>query len=72
MSNVVKPTKRTVKLKENDLVALIDDIVTEAVAVKKQEWLVEQAKKDLNKTAVLEGKFKALERQVKMLMEGKK
>ena len=46
MSNV----KKTVKINESDLVDLIDNIVNEAVAVKKQEWLNEQAKKATNKT----------------------
>lgn len=69
MSNV---TKKTVKIKENDLVDLIDNIVTEAVAVKKQEWINEQAAKATDKTAVLEGKIADLEAKFKILSEGKK
>jgi hypothetical protein len=68
MSNV----KKTVKIKENHLVDLIDNIVNEAVAVKKQEWINEQAKKTNNKTAVLEGKIAALEAKFQQLTEGKK
>jgi len=68
MSNV----KKTVRIKENDLVDLIDNIVNEAVAVKKKEWLNEQAKKQTNKTAVLEGKIAKLEAQFKSLTESKK
>jgi hypothetical protein len=65
-------TKKTVKIKENELVDLIDNIVNEAVAVKKQEWINEQAKKQSNKTAVLEGKIAKLEAQFKALTESKK
>jgi hypothetical protein len=65
-------TKKTVKIKENDLVDLIDNIVNEAVAVKKQQWVNEQAKKQTNKTTVLEGKIAKLEAQYKALTEGKR
>jgi hypothetical protein len=65
-------TKKTVRIKENDLVDLIDNIVNEAVAVKKQEWINEQVKKQSNKTAVLEGKIAKLEAQFKALTEGTK
>jgi hypothetical protein len=68
MSNV----KKTVKIKENELIDLIDNIVNEAVAVKKQEWINEQAKKATNKTAVLESKVAKLEAIVNRLTEGKK
>ena len=68
MSNV----KKTVKINESDLVDLIDNIVNEAVAVKKQEWLNEQAKKATNKTTVLEGKVAKLEAIVNRLTESKK
>ena len=65
-------TKKTVKIKENDLVDLIDNIVNEAVAVKKQQWVNEQAKKQTNKTTVLEGNIAKLEAQYKALTEGKR
>ncbi len=68
MSNV----KKTVKIKENELIDLIDNIVNEAVAVKKQEWINEQAKKATNKTAVLESKVAKLEAMVNKITEGKK
>lgn len=69
----MKPvTKKTVKIKENDLVDLIDGIVNEAVAVKKQEWINEQAKNGANKTSVLESKVADLEAKFKKLTEGKK
>jgi hypothetical protein len=64
--------KKTVRIKENDLVDLIDNIVNEAVAVKKQEWINEQAKKQSNKTAVLESKIAKLEAQFKALTENTK
>jgi hypothetical protein len=72
MSNAKPIAKKTVKINENDLVDLIDNIVNEAVAVKKQEWINEQAKKSTDKTAVLEGKIAALEAKFKTLTEGKK
>lgn len=72
MSNVKPVAKKTVKIKESDLVDLIDNIVNEAVAVKKQEWINEQAKKTSEKTAVLENKIAALEAKFKTLTEGKK
>ena len=62
MSNVKQTAKKTVKIKENDLVDLIDNIVNEAVAVKKQEWIAEQAKKDSDKSALLENRLAALEK----------
>ena len=69
MSNT---TKKTVKIKENELIDLIDNIVNEAVAVKKQEWINEQAKKSTNKTSVLESKVAKLEAIVNRLTESKK
>ena len=65
-------TKKTVKIKESELVNLIENIVNEAVAVTKQEWINEQAKKQSNKTTVLEGKIAKLEAQYKALTEGKR
>jgi hypothetical protein len=64
--------KKTVKITENDLVDLIDNIVNEAVAVKKQEWINEQKKEQTNKTAIMESKIAKLEAQFKALTEGKK
>jgi hypothetical protein len=72
MSNTKPVAKKTVKINENDLVDLIDNIVKEAVAVKKQEWINEQAKKATTKTAVLESKVAKLEAIVNRLTEGKK
>lgn len=66
MSKVTK----TVKITEADLVNLIDNIVTEAVAIKKKEWLSEQAAKG-NKTAILETKLASLEEKVNKLTSGK-
>lgn len=72
MSNVKPVAKKTVKIKESDLVDLIDNIVAEAVALKKQEWINEQSKNNVNKTALLERKIAALEAKFKTLTEGKK
>jgi hypothetical protein len=63
--------KKTVKIKESHLVDLIDNIVNEAVAVKKQEWISEQATKESNKTAILESKIAELEAKFERLTEGK-
>lgn len=69
MTNISK--KKTVKIKENDLVDLIDNIVNEAVATKKQEWINEQAKKDANKTSLLENRLAALEAKLSIKTEKK-
>lgn len=66
MSNV----KKTVKISESDLVDLIDNIVSEAVSIKKKEWLAEQASKG-NKSAILEQKIAALEAKVNKLTKFK-
>jgi hypothetical protein len=72
MSNVKPIAKKTVKIKENELVDLIDNIVNETVAIKKKEWIAEQAKKENEKTAVLESRLAKLEATLKTLTEGKK
>lgn len=59
--------KKTVKIKESHLVDLIDDIVNEAVAVKKQEWINEQAKLEGSKTAILENRLQELEAKFALL-----
>lgn len=64
--------KRIVKINENDLVDLIDNIVNEAVAAKKQEWLIEHTKKEATKTSVLESKIAKLEEQFKAITKNKK
>ena len=63
-------TKKTVKISENDLVNLIDNIVAEAVNVKKKEWIAEQTKKG-DKTAILENKLAALESKINSLTKKK-
>lgn len=63
-------TKKVVKIKESDLVDLIDNIVTEAVAKKKQEWINEQADNG-NKTPLLESKISKLEGLVSKLIANK-
>lgn len=62
-------TKKTVKIKEAELVDLIDNIVNEAVAEKKKQWLAENAKKDASKTAILESKVAALEAKINKLIK---
>ena len=62
-------TKKTVKITENELVDLIDNIVNEAVGVKKTEWIAEQESK---KATGLESKNGELEEKVKSITESKK
>jgi hypothetical protein len=72
MSENKPVAKKTVRIKENELVDLIDNIVNEAVAVKKQEWLNEQANKEKEKNSLLESKVAKLESIVNKLTESKK
>ena len=65
---IEKKAVKTVKIKENDLVDLIDKIVAEALVVKKKEWIAEQEKKS---ASILEGKVAELESKFKKLTEGK-
>lgn len=62
MSNLKPIAKKTVKIKENDLVDLIDNIVNEAVAAKKKEWISEQAVKTAKAATMLENRVIALEK----------
>ena len=64
--------KKVVAIKESKLIDLIDNIVNEAVAIKKQEWIQENAKANENKNAILEGKIAKLEAKFKALTENKK
>jgi hypothetical protein len=71
MSKEKEIAKKTVKIKESNLVDLIDNIVNEAVALKKQEWINEQASKNDDKTSILESKLAKLEAKIEKLTEGK-
>jgi hypothetical protein len=64
MSNVKPIEKKLIKIKENDLVDLIDNIVTEAVAAKKKEWINEQASKTAKEATMLENRIVALEKLI--------
>lgn len=66
------PTKKVVRLSENALVDLIDNILNETISVKKQEWLNEQKKAEKNKTAILENKVADLEKKINSLLTAKK
>jgi hypothetical protein len=63
-------TKKTVKITESELVDLIDNIVSEAVSIKKQEWIAEQAKKG-DKSSILESRIAELEAKFKNLAKSK-
>lgn len=55
MSENTKKKVKVVPIEENNLVNLIDEIVTEAVAVAKESWIAEQAaKEDKEKIALTE------------------
>jgi hypothetical protein len=69
MSNNLKKSAKTVKITENELVDLIDGIVTEAVAVKKKQWIAEQK---ANAGNLLESKIANLEAKIAKITEGKK
>ena len=64
--------KKVVAIKESKLIDLIDNIVNEAVAIKKQEWIQENVKVNNDKTAILESKIAKLEAKFKALTENKK
>lgn len=64
--------KKVVTIKESKLIDLIDNIVNEAVAIKKQEWIQENVKVNNDKTAILENKIAKLEAKFKALTENKK
>jgi hypothetical protein len=44
MSKTNVNTKKIVRISEHKLIDLIDEILNEAIAVKKQEWITEQKK----------------------------
>lgn len=68
MSKQLKKKVKKVELTETALVELIDNIVTEAVAESKKQWISEQKTKQTN---VLEGRIKSLEAKLNKLTEGK-
>lgn len=55
-----KKVVKTVKITESKLVDLIDNIVNEAVAQKKTEWIAENASNE-NANSLLEGRIAKLE-----------
>ena len=60
---------KKIRIKENELVELIDNIVSEAVVEKKKEWLAEQK---ASKGSILESKIAKLEAKVKAISSAKK
>lgn len=63
-----KKDVKTVKITENALVDLIDEIVNEAVKEKKKEWISEQEAKE---ATILESRINELEAQIKTITESK-
>tara|TARA_R110000796_G_scaffold61077_2_gene141370 strand:+ start:15869 stop:16060 length:192 start_codon:yes stop_codon:yes gene_type:complete len=62
-------SNKTVKITENELVDLIDNIVSEAVVEKKKEWLAEHK---ASQGTILESKIAKLEAKVKAITSTKK
>jgi len=59
-----KKEQKLVRINEDNLVDLIDNIVKEAVSQKKQAWITEQAKKGNSKAALLESRIAKLEKLI--------
>ncbi len=57
-------TKKTVKIKESELVDLIDNIVKETVQTHKKQWISEQKKKN---NTLVESRLAKLEAKLKNL-----
>jgi len=61
--------KKIVRIEESKLVDLIENIVVEAVAMEKKEWIAEQNKKQ---EALLEEQIdRILNKKIKILAKGK-
>lgn len=63
-------SKKIVRIGETELVELIDNIVTEAVAEKKKVWIAENAAKQGE--TILESRIKELEKKINTLTESNK
>lgn len=61
-------SKKSVKITENELVELIDNIVKETVVESKKQWLAEQK---LAKGSILENKIAKLEAKVRAISGNK-
>ena len=59
-----KTQKKTVFIEENNLVDLIDNIITEAVASEKKVWIAESKKKEAHKNSLLESRVAKLEKML--------
>jgi hypothetical protein len=72
MSKEISVVKKTVKIKEGNLVNLIDKMVNEVIVAEKIQWINENTKKQAEKNAILENKIKSLEKKLNLLTERKK
>lgn len=61
-------SKKIVRISENELVDLIENIVNEAVSEKKTQWIAENEK---SKATLLENKVAKLEAVIGKLTKGK-
>lgn len=61
-------SKKIVRISENELVDLIENIVNEAVAEKKNQWIAES---EASKATLLENKVAKLEAVIGKLTKGK-
>ena len=57
-------SKKTVKIKESELVDLIDNIVKETVEAQKKQWIAEQENKN---ESLVESRLAKLEAKIKNL-----
>lgn len=57
-------SKKTVKIKESELVDLIDNIVKETVQTQKKQWIAEQRKRN---NSLVESRLAKLEAKIKNL-----
>ena len=60
--------KKIVRISENELVELIDNIVAEAVVEKKKQWIAENKTKSGN---LLEQRIKGLEEKLEKITKSK-
>jgi methionyl-tRNA synthetase len=61
---------KTVRVKESDLVNLLENIVNDTVKSEKKKFIAEQAKKTEEKTELLESRIAKLEKMITSSKKG--
>jgi hypothetical protein len=64
--------KKTVIIKESELVNMINDIADKVINEEKQKTLLEQKNKEKHAIALLEEKISRMQKQINRLTESKK